>query len=75
MPLLEELGSYLENGFLLRQDAFLDEVVGVHGLGLGGTFTITELEEVQRGHAIDFFNRELGILHVAAFVLEFFTGG
>lgn len=46
VPLLEELGGYLENGFLLRQDAFIDEVVGVHGLGLGETFAIADLEEV-----------------------------
>ena len=65
----------MASSFFFREDAFLDEVVGDHGFSLGRTFTITALEEVQRGNAIDFFDRELGILHVTAFVLEFFTGG
>ena len=65
----------MASSFFFREDAFLDEVVGDHGFSLGGTFTIADLEEVQRGNAIDFFDRELGILHVTAFVLEFFTGG
>ena len=65
----------MASSFFFREDAFLDEVVGDHGFILGRTFTITALEEVQRGNAIDFFDRELGILHVTAFVLEFFTGG
>ena len=61
----------MASSFFFREDAFLDEVVGNHGFSLGGTFTIADLEEVQRGNAIDFFDRELGILHVAAFVFEF----
>ena len=65
----------MASSFFFREDAFLDEVVGNHGFSLGGTFIIADLEEVQRGNAIDFFDRELGILHVTAFVLEFFTGG
>ena len=65
----------MASSFFFREDAFLDEVVGNHGFSLGGTFTIADLEEVQRGNAIDFFDRELGILHVTAFVLEFLASG
>ena len=65
----------MASSFFFREDAFLDEVVGDHGFSLGRTFTITALEEVQRGNAIDFFDRELGILHVTAFVLEFLASG
>ena len=65
----------MASSFFFREDAFLDEVVGDHGFSLGGTFTIADLEEVQRGNAIDLFDRELGILHVAAFVLELLASG
>ena len=65
----------MASSFFFREDAFLDEVVGDHGFSLGGTFTIADLEEVQRGNAIDFFDRELGILHVAAFMLKFLASG
>ena len=65
----------MASSFFFREDAFLDEVVGDHGFSLGRTFTITALEEVQRGNAIDFFDRELGILHVAAFMLKFLASG
>ena len=65
----------MASSFFFREDAFLDEVVGNHGFSLGRTFTITDLEEVQRGNAIDFFDRELGILHVAAFMLKFLASG
>ena len=65
----------MASSFFFREDAFLDEVVGNHGFSLGGTFTIADLEEVQRGNAIDFFDRELGILHVFAFVFEFLASG
>ena len=63
----------MASSFFFREDAFLDEVVGDHGFSLSRTLAIADLEEVQRGNAIDFFDRELGILHVFAFVLEFFT--
>ena len=65
----------MASSFFFREDAFLDEVVGNHGFSLGGTLAIADLEEVQRGNAIDFFDRELGILHVAAFVLELLASG
>ena len=65
----------MASSFFFREDAFLDEVVGDHGFSLGGTFIIADLEEVQRGNAIDFFDRELGILHVFAFVLELLACG
>ena len=65
----------MASSFFFREDAFLDEVVGNHGFSLGGTFIIADLEEVQRGNAIDFFDRELGILHVTAFVLELLASG
>ena len=65
----------MASSFFFREDAFLDEVVGNHGFSLSRTFTITALEEVQRGNAIDFFDRELGILHVFAFVLELLACG
>ena len=65
----------MASSFFFREDAFLDEVVGNHGFSLGGTFIIADLEEVQRGNAIDFFDRELGILHVTAFMLKFLARG
>ena len=71
----EAFRIHFADGFFFREDAFLDEVVGDHGFILGRSFTITALEEVQRGNAIDFFDRELGILHVAAFMLKFLASG
>ena len=65
----------MASSFFFREDAFLDEVVGNHGFSLGRTLAIADREEVQRGNAIDFFDRELGILHVAAFVLELLASG
>ena len=65
----------MASSFFFREDAFLDEVVGDHGFSLGGTLAIADREEVQRGNAIDFFDRELGILHVFAFVLELLACG
>ena len=71
----EAFRIHFADGFFFREDAFLDEVVGDHGFILGRTFTITALEEVQRGNAIDFFDRELGILHVFAFMLKLLARG
>ena len=65
----------MASSFFFREDAFLDEVVGDHGFSLGGTLAIADREEVQRGNAIDFFDRELGILHVTAFVFELLASG
>ena len=65
----------MASSFFFREDAFLDEVVGDHGFSLSRTFTIADLEEVQRRNAIDLFDRELGILHVTAFVLELLACG
>ena len=62
-------GGGVQNGLDLHLGDF-----GV-GNGLGRTFAIADLEEVQRGNAIDLFDRELGILHIFAFVLEFFASG
>ena len=45
------------------------------GLTSDKAATLADLEEVQRGNAIDLFDRELGILHVFAFVLEFLARG
>ena len=65
----------MASSFFFREDAFLDEVVGDHGFSLGGTLAIADREEVQRGNAIDLFDRELGILHVTAFMLKFLASG
>ena len=65
----------MASSFFFREDAFLDEVVGNHGFSLGGTFTIADLEEVQRRDAIDLFDRELCILHVTAFMFKFLASG
>ena len=73
--LFETLGVHFADGFFFREDAFLDEVVGDHGFSLRGTLAIADLEEVQRRDAVDLFDRELGILHVAAFVLELLASG
>ena len=69
--LFETFGVHFADGFFFREDAFFDEVVGDHGFSLSRTLAIADLEEVERRHAVDFFDRELGILHVAAFVFEF----
>ena len=65
----------MASSFFFREDAFLDEVVGDHGFSLSRTLAIADLEEVQRRDAIDLFDRELGILHVTAFMLKFLTSG
>ena len=65
----------MASSFFFREDAFLDEVVGDHGFSLSRTLAIADLEEVQRGNASDFFDRELGILHVAAFMLKYLASG
>ena len=71
----ESLGIDFADGFFFGEDAFFDEVVGDHGFSLGRTLAIADLEEIQRGDAIDLFDRELGILHVFAFVFEFLASG
>ena len=65
----------MASSFFFREDAFLDEVVGDHGFRLSRTLAIADREEVQRRDAIDLFDRELGILHVAAFVFELLASG
>lgn len=73
--LFETLGVHFADGFFFREDAFFHEVVGDHGFSLGRTLAIADLEEVQRRDAVDLFDRELDILHVAAFMLKFLASG